>query len=146
MDDRAIQYFLEGLKLAQNELYIDAIHKFNMLVEEFPESDLADDALYNVGLCYFKMNQFEMAIETFQQDIYNYPDATISALDIGDAVGMTAAKCYYSIVLCHLALGKIELAIKATAQLDQFSENTYVLADNQNKTYAELADHALKAN
>ena len=145
MEDRAIQYFVEGLTLVQNELYLDASHKFAMLAEEFPESDLADDALYNVGLCYFKMKQFEMAIETFQQDIHNYPDATISLLDVGNSVGKTAAKCYYSIVLANLALGRVKMAKEIALQLDLFSEDTYVIVDNHKKTYAELAVFALRS-
>jgi tetratricopeptide (TPR) repeat protein len=144
MEDKNIQYFIEGIKLVIGEYYIDAIHKFNMLVEESPERDLADDALHNIGLCYFKMNQFELAIDTFNQTISSYPGATISVYDHENAVGLTAAKCYYGIILCYLALGKRELAIEIKTQLDQFSENTYVLTGNQKITYAELADHALK--
>ena len=144
MDDKKIQYFIDGMKLVIDEYYIDAIHKFNMLVEESPESDLSDDALYNVGMCYFRMNQFELAIETFNQVISSYPEATISVYDHENAVGMTAAKCYYGIFLCYLVLGKRDRAVETKAQLNQFSENTYVLTDNQKKTYAELADHALK--
>jgi len=144
MEDKNTQYFIDGMKLVIDEYYIDAIHKFNMLVEESPESDLADDALYNVGMCYFRMNQYELAIETFNQVISSYPEATISLYDHENAVGITAAKCYYGIFLCYLILGQRDLAIETKAQLKQFSENTYVLTDNQKKTYSELADHALK--
>lgn len=48
MHAKEIQYFTEGLNLAKYEFYLDAIHKFNMLIDEFAQSDLADDALYNV--------------------------------------------------------------------------------------------------
>ena len=144
MEDRIIQYFIDGIKLVIDEYYIDAIHKFNMLIEESPESELADDAMHNIGLCYFKMNQFELAIDTFNQTISSYPGATISVYDHENAVGMTAAKCYYGIFLCYLALGERDLAVETKAQLVKFSENTYVLTENQKKTYTELADHALK--
>lgn len=76
MHNKEIQYFTEGLSLARDEFYLDTIHKFNMLVDEFPQSDLADDALYNVGLCYFKLKQFEQAkeiidtLKTFDQNSY----------------------------------------------------------------------------
>jgi TolA-binding protein len=62
MHDKEIQYFTEGLNLAKDEFYLDSINKFKMLIDEYPQSDLADDALYNVGLCYFKMKQMELAI------------------------------------------------------------------------------------
>lgn len=134
-----MKYFTEGLELATKEYYVDATQKFSKLINEFPESDLADDALYNVGLCYFRMNQFEMAIETFQQVIFNYPEAEISALQHGNESGKTAAKCYYSILMAQIALGQINKARETAIQLNQYSENTYVNVDNINKSYAELA-------
>jgi TolA-binding protein len=93
MDNNENKYFTDGIKLASTEFYLDAIQKFNMLVNEFPESDLADDSLYNVGLCYFKLKQFEMAIETFEQVLSIYPEATISNLSNENIFGKTAAKC-----------------------------------------------------
>ena len=144
MEDKIVQYFIDGIKLVLGEYYIDAIHKFNMLIEESPQSDLADDAMHNIGLCYFRMNQFALAIDTFNQSISSYPSATISEYDHEQAVGMTAAKCYYGIFLCYLSLGKIDLAVEMKSRLNQFSENTYVLTDNHKKTYAELAENLLK--
>jgi len=146
MDDRVIQYFTQGLELAQDEFYLDATHKFNMLIEEFPENDLADDALYNIGLCYFRMKQYGLAIETFQQVIYNYPGSTISALENKNESGMTAATCYYSILLSHIAMGNKAMADEAACQLEQFSDNTFVIINNEKKTYSELAHMALQTN
>lgn len=137
-----MQYLTEGLKLVSTEYYLDAIHKFNMLINEFPESNLADDALYNVGLCYFKMKQFEMAIEVFYQVIFDYPDAEISELE--NEFGKTAAKCYYSIFLSHLALGQKKKAIEIISKLKIFSNNTYVIVNNERKTYSELSDMILQ--
>ena len=48
MHEKEIQYFTEAFKLAKDKFYIDAIHQFQSLIKEFSESDLADDALYNV--------------------------------------------------------------------------------------------------
>jgi tetratricopeptide (TPR) repeat protein len=117
-----------------------------MLIEEFPESDLADDSLYNIGLCYYRMKQFGLAINTFQQVIHNYPDSTISVLGNKNESGMTAAKCYYSILLSHIAMGNKTLAMKVATQLGQFSDNTFVIINNEKKTYSELARIALEAN
>ena len=60
MHDIEINSFTEGLKLAKDEFYIDAIDVFNKLINDYPDSELADDALYNMALCFFKMNQFSV--------------------------------------------------------------------------------------
>ena len=143
MEDKIVQYFIDGIKLVLGEYYIDAIHKFNMLIEESPQSDLADDAMHNIGLCYFRMNQFELAIQTFNQAISSYPAATISVYDHENAVGMTAAKCYYGIFLCYLSVGKRDLAVEMKDRLNQFSENTFIKIENQKITYSELVYNLL---
>jgi tetratricopeptide (TPR) repeat protein len=139
MHDKEIQYFSEGLNLAKNEFYLDAINKFKMLIDEYPQSDLADDALYNVGLCYFKMKQFELAIETFNQVINNYPDATISALDNVNEFGKTAAKCHYGCFQCYLILNKKENAEEEIKNLKSFNQNTYVIVNDKKISFENLA-------
>lgn len=136
--DKVIELFKKGIELINREYYVDAIHKFNMLIDDYPESDLADDALYNVGLCYFKMKQFELAIETFYKVIFDYPNAEISVLE--NEFGKTDAKCYYSIFLSHLALGQKEKAAEIKLQLKDFSNDNYIDINNERKTYFELSD------
>lgn len=139
MRDKEIKLFTEALNLAKEEFYLDAISKFNVLINEYPNSDLADDALFNIGLCYFKMKQLEQAIDAFNQVIINYPDATISSLDNANEFGKTAAKCHYGIFQCFLFLGKGEAAKKELEKLKPFNQNTYVLVDNRKVSFEELA-------
>ena len=79
MHEKEIQYFADAFQLAHDKFYIDAINQFNKLIDEFPDSDLADDALLNIGLCYYTMSQFEKSIEILNYLIQHYPEATISA-------------------------------------------------------------------
>lgn len=139
MHDKEIQYFTEGLQQAQQEFYLDAINKFQVLIDEYPNSDLADDALFNIGLCYFKMKQLEQAIEAFNQVIINYPDASISSLDNANEFGKTAAKCHYGIFQCLLLLSKEEEALKELEKLKPFNQNTYVLIEEKKVNFEELA-------
>jgi len=139
MHDKEIQYFVEGLQHAQNEFYLDAIKKFNSLIDEFPDSDLADDASFNVGLCYFKMKQIELAIESFNQTIANYPEASISSLDNANEFGKTAAKCHYTLLFCYLELNKEELAIKELEKLRGYNHNSYVIHNGKKLTFEDLA-------
>jgi len=144
MHDKEIQYFTEGLNLAKDEFYLDSINKFKMLIDEYPQSDLADDALYNVGLCYFKMKQFEQAIETFNQVITNYPDATISALDNGNEFGLTAAKCLLGIFNCYFINGKTEDAKKIIEELKSYDNNSYLRINDEKRSFKEIAINTLK--
>ena len=142
MHDKEITLFTNGLKFAQDEFFLDSINDFNKVVEDYPDSELADDALYNIGLCYFQMNQFVKAIEFFNKVINNYPDATISILDGGNEFGKTAAKCYFAIVNCHLAMGDLEKAKEHAASASNFP-NSYVVVEDKKLLFADLANNAI---
>jgi len=143
MHDIEINSFTEGLKLAKDEFYIDAIDVFNKLINDYPDSELADDALYNMALCFFKMNQFSKAIEFFNKVIHEYPHATISILDGGNEFGKTAAKCYLAIVNCSLAMGDVEKAKETADQISEF-ENSYILIEDVKHSFYDLAKNAIQ--
>ena len=142
MNNKEIQYFTEGFKLASKQFYIDSMHKFQELVDEFPESDLADDALYNIGLCYFEMNQFQQCIDTLLGMIKKYPDATITSLEESNAFGRTAAKAYYLILQCHLGLNDIQSAEAILPKLDLYTD-TYILVNDQKIFFSEIAQNTI---
>lgn len=143
MHDKEITLFTNGLKFAQDEFFLDSINEFKSLILKYPGSELADDGLYNIGLCYFNMQQFEKSIEYFETVIKDYPDGKISILDGGNEYGKTAAKCYYAIVNCYLAMSNIDKA-KETALLSNKFTDSYVLVDNNTKkSFYDLAQNAL---
>jgi len=143
MHDKEIKLFTNGLKFAQDEFFFDAINDFNKLVEDYPDSELADDALYNIGLCYFSVQQFEKAIGLFEKVILDYPDATISVLDGGNEFGKTAAKCHYAIVNCYLALNKLDKAKKELDKLKRYTAS-YMLVEEKKITFYEFTERAIK--
>jgi tetratricopeptide (TPR) repeat protein len=143
MHEKEIQLFTNAIQMAKDEFYLDAIQKLEQLIKEFKDSELVDDAYYNIGLCYFNMNQFEKAIELFQKVIHQYPNATISILDDGNEFGKTTAKCHYATMNCFLGLGRFDLALDIVNALDDYSD-TYVLIDGQKKTFKELALKAIE--
>lgn len=144
MHNKEIQYFTEALLLIRQEFFIGAIGKLKDLIEEYPNSDLADDAHYNIGLCYFQLNQFEKSIEAFNYLIANYPEGSISVLDGGNEFGKTTAKAYLGIMNCYLGLGKIEEAEKIIPLIKNYNSNTYLLVNGIKKTYEEIALESLK--
>lgn len=138
MHDKEINIFTQGLKFAQDEFYLDAVTEFQKLIDDIPDSELADDSQYNIGLCYYSMNNFKKAIVSFEKVIDEYPDGTISILDGGNEYGKTAAKCHYAIVNCYLALGEINKAKLHSDKLDEFNDS-YVLNDDKKIFFSELA-------
>ncbi len=50
-----------------------AIEGFKIYRQNFPDSPLADNALYWIGECYYSQRKFEQAIEQFNDLIFNYP-------------------------------------------------------------------------
>ena len=142
MHDKEITLFTNGLKFAQDEFFLDSINEFKSLAVEYPDSELADDALYNIGLCYFNMQQFEKSIGFFERVINEYPDGIISILDGGNEFGKTAAKCYYAIVNCYLAMSNIDKAKENVLLLKNFPDS-YVLVDEIKKSFYDLSENAM---
>ena len=143
MHEKEIQYFTKAFQLAHDKFYLDAINQFNTLIDEFPDSDLADDAFLNIGFCYYEMNQFDKSIETLNYLIQHYPEATISALNDSNEYGKTAAKAYYLIVQCYIGLGDIEKAKTYIPIIDGYSDS-YVVTKDGNSSFSELAEQAIQ--
>lgn len=142
MHEKEILYFTDAFQLAQEKFYVDAIHKFQGLVDDFPESDLADDTMYNIGLCYYEMNQFQKCIEALEEMIEKYPTATITALENSNEFGKTAAKAYYLIIQCCIGLGDIQKAESYIPILKNYT-NTYVIKDSVKFSFAQLAEDSI---
>ena len=142
MHENEIQYFSDAYNLIQDKFFVDAIHIFQKLVDEFPESDLADDALYNIGLCYYEMNQLPKCIEVLEKMIDKYPDATISALEKENEFGKTAAKAYYLIVLCYIGLNDIQKAESFIPILCEYNDS-YFIKNDEKITFTQLANDAI---
>ena len=143
MHEKEILYFTNAFQLAQEKFYVDAIHKFQGLIDDFPESDLADDAMYNIGLCYYEMNQFQKSIEVLEKMIEKYPEATITALENGNEFGKTAAKAYYLIVQCYIGLNNIQKAESYIPILENYT-NTYVIKDSVKISFAQIAKESIE--
>lgn len=143
MHEQEIIYFSEALKLANGDFFIDAIEKFKKLIAEFPNSDLADDAMYNIALSYFNMDQFEKAIEELTLLINKYPNGTITALDNTKEFGKTAAKAYYLIVNCYLGLGQVDKAKETLSKLGKYTDS-YVEKDGKKITFGQMAKKSIE--
>lgn len=143
MNELEVEYFKEAIAAANDEFYIDAINSFMKIVNEFPDSDLADDAYYDLGLCYFQLFQFEKAIEFFMVVINDYPEGTISVLNGANEYGHTAAKAWFGIMNCYLGQGKVEQAKEALSEIDRYQDSYLLNANNEKITFFEQAKTSL---
>ena len=142
MNDLEIKLFTEGILLANDEFFIDALKKFDDLIVNFPDSELVDDAYYNKGLCYLRSSQYDKAINEFKTVITDYPDSTISVLQGNDEFGKTPTKCIYAIVNCLLIQNKVNDAEEFFKSYP-FDENTYILDNGEKKIYSALTSELI---
>jgi tetratricopeptide (TPR) repeat protein len=144
MHEKEIQLFTQALKLAKAEFYIDSLKTFQTLIDKFPESELVDDSYFNIGLCYFNINHFERAKESFEFVISNHPDATISILDRGNEYGRTAAKCFLGVINCYLGLGNLDGAKSILVELKEFTDSFIILPNGEKEFFYSIGKKAIE--
>jgi len=142
MHEHEILYFTDAVKLAKSDFLVDAIDNFKKLITEFPHSDLADDAMYNIALSYFNMDQFEKAVEELKLLIDKHPTGTITALDNTKEFGKTAAKAYYLMTNCYLGLGQEDKAKENLLKLEKYTDS-YIEKGGKKITFHQLAKDAI---
>ncbi|HPU44328.1 MAG TPA: tetratricopeptide repeat protein, partial [Dictyoglomaceae bacterium] len=55
--------------------YKEATAEYQKFLKDYPKSEWADDAQYELGLCYEFMEDYKKAIEEYQKLIKNYPNS-----------------------------------------------------------------------
>ena len=143
MHEIEIEYFLEGLKKIKNKSYIDAIEQFKKIIKEFPDSELTNDAEYNISLCYYELNQFDRAILNLEKIIKEYPQSTMTILGADNEFGRTAAKSYLLMINCYLALGQFDKSNETLTLLKPFNDS-FVLTNGKKATYYDLGKKAVE--
>ena len=71
---------------------------FEKLVEQYPDSSLADNALYWIGEIYYSHNDYETAVNYFNQVIEKYPGAN------------KVPAAMLKLALCYKGMGEIDKA------------------------------------
>ncbi|PTQ95503.1 tetratricopeptide repeat protein [Mucilaginibacter yixingensis] len=144
METLPYELFTTAVTLLQAQVLIEAFAVFQQIADDYPDHELADDALYNAGLCQFQLNNFPAAVNLFEELIRRYPEATIYDGHAGREFGRTAAKAHYALINCHLRLGQVAAAIKESVSLQAYPES-YVLSElGQPVYYHDLAQTAIQ--
>jgi tol-pal system protein YbgF len=95
----------EAYSVAYNDYlkgnYDLAVESFKLYRQQFPESPLADNALYWIGECRYSQRMFEEAIDAFDELVMTYPQ------------GDKAAAAYLKKGLSFIELGRKPEALAA---------------------------------
>ena len=77
MEDRpsAAVYLKAGKRFFQEKNYGEAILRFRKLIIEYPDSDLADNAHYNLGVIYSKQGDYSKSFVEYKTILERYPDS-----------------------------------------------------------------------
>ncbi len=67
------QMYRCGLSLVYARRYYEAIQVFQEFLRYYPQSSLADNALYWTGECYYAQKQYHIALSYFQRILFEYP-------------------------------------------------------------------------
>lgn len=86
----AEEKFREAMTRYGKHSYEEARRVFESVIFENPGSIVADSAQYLIGVCYFRLKEFELAADEFQRFSTQYPTSTL----VEDAELMRA-RCYY---------------------------------------------------
>jgi len=75
-DDEPHPQYQEVMEIFRSGDYETAGPLFETFAEEFPEDELADNALYWAGECKYTKKKFTEAIERFKRVVEDYPDGS----------------------------------------------------------------------
>ena len=129
--------FLDGVKLYNENLFWDAIEKFQDSLSIGLEEKFVDDCFLNIAICYMQLSLFNEAKEFFLKAI----EATkISGdrVDIeGSVVGKTSDRAKLGLIRICLAHNDIQSAEKLFEDLD--NTESYIEINNENVSMHQLA-------
>ena len=142
--DTATRRFERALELTTRNMIVDAAAVFREVSERWPEHELADDALYNLGACWLAMNQFHRAADTFRELLRRYPDAQIHDSDNSGEQGRTAAKALLGLIAANLGRGDLEAAKVAAENLEHY-QDSFIARPGLTRTYFEIGQSLLQS-
>jgi len=94
--------------------YVLAIGGFEEYAERFPETALADNALYWVGECYYSQGSFDRAIESFDRMLERYPESDRAA-----AANLKKGLAYLENNAVAQAIVQLRLVVDAYGSTDE---------------------------
>ena len=140
MNNKDLKLFNEALELTKGEFFIDSISILKKLFKTTKDDEIKDDILYNIGICYFKINDFEDALSYFNQVLDLYPDGKILTTESQNEYGKISEKCHYGIVNCYLCMNKLDLANAKLSDFEDGDESFIIHSGGEKITFKKLAE------
>jgi len=107
------QHYIDALSSYQNGDFMGAIDDFNTLIQNDSQNDLADNAQYWIGECYYALDEYSSAIAAFRK-VINYSDTN------------KADAAQFKIGYSYLNSGdKVRAYDELERLLDMFPESSY---------------------
>ena len=98
----------------QRQQYSRAIRKCRTLLDEYPESDLVDDALFLMGKAHLRLKEYSDAIRNFDNVLVNFPNSEF------------VEETMYLKSLAHLGRGEEKVGLEWFARLrESFPEGRF---------------------
>jgi len=126
-DSRPVELYKYGFELLEQKRHADAVAQFERFLEQYPNHDYADNALYWMGEAFYDTQNFRKAFEYFEKVITLYPsgnkvpDAMLKSglclANVGDQEG--AREMMRQLVAHYPATRAAELAQEKLAGLRQ---------------------------
>lgn len=108
------EQYLQALSFHQNNQNEESIELFRQLIAEDKNHELADNAQYWIGECYYSLRQYQRAIIEFEK-VFSFPNT-----NKGD-------DSQFKLGLCYAVLGDREKAIDEFQRLiDYFPQSEYI--------------------
>jgi len=126
--DYADYYFLNGE-------YSSAIDEYKRFIYFFPEDYRVKQAMYNIGIAFYKSRRFKDAINSFKTLIHKYGNDDFHIGDITTNAYFMISECYLEINVSAPAIINLNNLITLTTDLDVIDEAYYRLG----WIYLELA-------
>lgn len=92
-----VRSYEDAFRLYRQSEYRGAIDRFRAFLQTYPSSDYADNALFWLGECHFKLGDHEQAVLAFDDVVKRYPEGNkvpdalyrqgIALLEIGEKTG-----------------------------------------------------------
>jgi len=73
-DSRPIVMYKQAYELLKNKQHAEAILAFEQLLEQYPDHDYSDNALYWMGEAYYDTQNYKKAVACFEKVVALYPD------------------------------------------------------------------------
>jgi len=71
----AVQSYRKALLLFESQQYSEAVLAFSEFIDRNPDHPLAGSAQYYIGECYFKQNEYKLAIQEYQKVLSSYENS-----------------------------------------------------------------------